>query len=78
MGCDAPLAGFPTNPGAQPLVDVGRSFSLLNSLRFQFSIMTVARYIAGDFFELDRGFRVLIIRRLLNHLDAFICAIAGT
>lgn len=68
-------AGLPTNFGAQPLLDVRRSFSLLNSLQIQFSVITFGRRIVGDVFELDRFFRkpvfegrrVLNMRALLNH-----------
>src|SRR5436190_3542123 len=70
-------AGFPTNFGAQPLLDVRFSLSLLKS----FQIKTVGRQL-GDFLELDRlsrkpvftSLRVSNIRTLLNHLDASRCA----
>lgn len=65
---DVASAGLPTNFGAQPLLDIRRSFSLLNSLQIQFSIITFGRRIVGDVFELDRFFRKLIFegRRVLN------------
>ena len=72
-------AGFPTNFGAQPLVDIRRSFSSLNSMQKLFSIIAAGRRVVGAV-ELDRLSRnplfenlsVFNIRTLLNHLDASI------
>src|SRR3954452_5325113 len=70
-------AGFPTNFGAQPLIDVGRSLSLRNSPQKHFPSETPGRQLVGSFFELGRLFRKPLFKgvpvsntlALLNHLD---------
>src|SRR3954465_10266573 len=63
-------AGFPTNFGAQPLIDVGRSLSLRNPPQKHFPSETPGRQLVGSFFELGRlCVPVSNTLALLNHLD---------